>query len=193
MSFAVGSLGYPIDYSAKLPVTDWGSINQIAYEPGQFAEPPASPYMDFGVDTSNVFTKQSSPFLDYLNTFSDLLQGGADLFRAIKGLPPRFGPEREQRMAGDQFSQYIQDRSQAREASRQKSKTPGQETKSSLFSNDPAFNLSILRKALSTPDALRQLFGENIVSPPIDPSSLGSEMDTTPAKQWRPQTSPSQP
>lgn len=195
MSLAVGAPGYSdISYSqfpsAGLPVTDWGAI-------AQSAQIPADPYPAFGVDTTGVFTsaaqniagnpfgQQRPGFIDYFNQFSDILQGGADIFRAAKGLPARFGPEREQRMAGDQFSKYMEDRRQEREARRQ-------ERKSQMVSDDPAFNLGILRKALSSPDALRQLFGESIVSPSIDPSSLGSQMDTTPARQWQPQPLPSQ-
>lgn len=195
MSLAVGAPGYgDISYSqypsAGLPVTDWGAI-------AQSAQIPADPYPSFGVDTYGTFDTAASNisgnplgerrpgFIDYLNTFGDLLQGGADAFRAVKGLPPRFGPEREQRIAGQQFAKYIEGRQQEREQRRQ-------ERQSKMVSDDPAFNLNILRKALSSPDALRQLFGESIVSPSIDPASLGSEMDTTPAKQWRPEPLPSQ-
>lgn len=186
-----GNISYGQYPSAGLPVTDWGAI-------AQSAQVPSNPYGSFGVDTAGAFdtvgrnlagnplNERRPGFIDYLNTFTDLIEGGADAFRAVKGLPARYAPERERRLAGDQFSKYLEDRRIEREQRRQ-------ERQDKMVSDDKAFNLNILRKALSSPDALRQLFGENIVSPSIDPSGLSAEMDTTAAPRWRPQTPSSQP
>ena len=196
MTFSTKAPGYgDISYSqypsAGLPVNDWNVI-------AQSSQIPANPYGSFGVDTAGAFNTITSNlsgnplgerrpgFIDYFDTFTDILQGGADAFRATKGLPARYAPEREQRMAGEQFAKYIEDRREEREQRRM-------ERQEKMVNEDKTFNLGILRKALSSPDALRQLFGESIVSPTIDPSGLGLEMDTTPAKQWRPQPLPTQP
>jgi hypothetical protein len=191
--FQIGAPGYGnISYgsypSAGLPVTNWGAV-------AQSAQIPADPYGSFGIDTagtfdsvgsylsSNPLPRNQSGFLDYLNTFGDLLRGGADAFRAAKGLPTRFDREDQQRLAGLEFGKYLEDRRAEREERRQQ-----REMKPTSVGEDKAFNLSILRKALSSPAALQELVGEAVVTPSIDPTGFGVTMDVTPARQWRPQT-----
>ena len=194
--FQIGAPGYgDISYgsypSAGLPVTDFGAI-------AQSSQIPANPYYDFGVDTagtfdsvasslaSNPLPRNQSAFLDYLNTFGDILRGGADAFRAAKGLPTRFDREDQQRLAGEQFGKYLEDRRKEREE-RRRQRDPRLNELTSL-DEDKAFDLKILRKALSNPAALQELIQEAVTTPNIDPTKLGVTMDVTPAGPRRPQT-----
>jgi hypothetical protein len=173
--------------SISIPVTDWGAI-------AQSSQIPADPYGSFGIDTAGIYGSvgdnlarnplgQKQPgFVDYLNQISNILEQGADAYRAVKGIPARFGPEKEQRLAGEQFGKYLEDRRADREIRRREAKS-----NKIVPQDEKSFNLSILRKALSDPSSIAQLFGNTAVTPSIDPASLGVEMDTTPARQWRPQ------
>ena len=138
-------------------------------------------YGQFGIDTGPTAPAPVATGGGLLGDIATIAESGADIYRTIKGLPPRFN-QPTVRTAADKFGEFLAQREVERRV-KEAEGTANEETKDQE-KRDQAL-ADRIRMVFENPEILKDLTTSAYMGS-IDPASLGVSMDVTPPTPWKP-------
>lgn len=137
-------------------------------------------YGGLGIGTGPV-TPPANTGGGLLGDLATIAEGGADIYRSVKGLPPRFSTPNI-RTAADKFGEFLAQRESDRR-SKENNGVANEETKKQEERDQVLADR--IRMIFENPEVLKSVV-ESSYEQSIDPASLGVRMDVTPPTPWKP-------